>query len=67
MYNKVYMIKMGIKKLNGQKVLCFTCVQCKKEEVVDFRQYPLCKKCNKNNERLAKRNKSGHSDEKKED
>lgn len=51
------MVTMGIKKANGQKVLCFTCVQCKKKEVVDFRQYPLCKKCDKTNAKLAKRGK----------
>ena len=60
------MFKMGIKKLNGQKVLCFTCVQCKKQEVVDFRQYPLCKKCNTSNKRLAKRNKNEHPEKKEE-
>jgi hypothetical protein len=55
---------MGIKKANGQKVLCFTCTQCKKKEVIDFRQYPICKNCNKTNTKLAKRQKKEDDREK---
>lgn len=43
------MSSMGIKKNNGQLLLCFTCVQCKKHEIVDFRHYPVCKSCDKFN------------------
>jgi hypothetical protein len=49
------MLTMGLKKTNGQKVLCFTCTQCKKKEVIDFRFHPMCKKCNKTNTKLRKR------------
>lgn len=43
------MFSMGIKNVHGQLVLSFTCVQCKKQHVVDFRNYPICKKCDKFN------------------
>ena len=51
------MLKMGIYKANGQKVVCFSCTQCKKQQIIDFRFYPICKKCNKTNIKLAKREK----------
>ena len=51
------MLSMGMKNSRGQMVLCFTCTQCKRKEVIDFRFYPICKKCNKANVRLAKREK----------
>lgn len=54
---------MGIRNKNGQPVLIFNCVQCNAKNKTDFRTYPICKKCNKVNERLAKRNKNGHSEE----
>jgi len=43
------MLSMGIKNVHGQLVLSFTCIQCKKQHVVDFRNYPICKKCDKFN------------------
>ena len=43
------MFSMGIKNVHGQLVLAFTCLQCKKQHVVDFRNYPICKKCDKFN------------------
>jgi len=49
------MLKMGIYKANGQKVVCFSCTQCRKQQIIDFRFYPICKKCNKNNTKMAKR------------
>ena len=44
-----------MKKANGQMKLCFTCTQCKIQEVIDFRFYPICKKCNKTNTKMRKR------------
>ena len=58
---------MGIKNKNGQSVLVFTCVQCNRFQQTDFRHYPLCKKCNVSNKRLAKRNGNVQSEEKKEE
>lgn len=49
------MLSMGMKNSRGQMVLCFTCTQCKKREVIDFRFYPICKKCNKINTKMRKR------------
>jgi len=49
------MLSMGIKKSNGQMKLCFTCSQCKRKEIVDFRFHPICQKCKKTNTKLAKR------------
>lgn len=43
------MPKMGIRKVNGQKKLSFTCIQCNKRDLVDFKYYPVCKNCNKFN------------------
>ena len=51
------MINMGIFKSNGQKVQKFTCNQCKQQNRMDFRFYPLCKKCKRTNLKLAKREK----------
>lgn len=58
---------MGIKNKNGQSVLVFTCTQCKRVQQTDFRHYPLCKKCNVSNQRLAKRSQNVKSEEKKEE
>jgi hypothetical protein len=58
---------MGIRSKNDQPILVFTCVQCKSRNKRDFRYYPLCKKCNKFNQRIDKRNNNGHSEEEKED
>jgi len=58
---------MGIRNKNDQPVLIFNCVQCKGRNKRDFRTYPICKKCNTNNKRLAKRNKNEQSSEEKED
>lgn len=52
-----------MKNKNGQSVLVFTCTQCKRVQQTDFRHYPLCKKCNVSNQRIAKRNKNGHCEE----
>ena len=49
------MSAMGLKNRKGQMILCFTCKQCRQQEIVDFRAYPICKKCNKINTKLAKR------------
>lgn len=49
------MSKMGIYKANGKKVVCFSCAQCNKQQQIDFRYYPICKKCKKTNVKLAKR------------
>lgn len=49
------MAKMGLRNENNQMILVFTCKQCNKVQVADFRAYPLCKKCNKTNIKLAKR------------
>ena len=54
---------MGIRNKNDQPVLTFKCVQCHAKNKTDFRTYPICKKCNTSNQRLAKRNKNGHSEE----
>jgi len=56
---------MGIKNKNGQSILVFACTQCKRGQQTDFRHYPLCKKCNVSNQRLAKRNINGHLEENK--
>jgi len=58
---------MGIRNKNDQPILIFTCLQCKARNKRDFRYYPLCKRCNKFNQRLDKRNKSEQSNEEKED
>lgn len=54
---------MGIRNKNGQPVLTFNCVQCNAKNRTDFRTYPICKKCNTVNKRLAKRNENGHFEE----
>ena len=59
--------KMGIRNRNGQIVSVFTCIQCHRRQLTDFRYYPICNKCNKNNLRIAKRSKSRPSEEEKED
>jgi Zn finger protein HypA/HybF involved in hydrogenase expression len=58
---------MGIRNKNGQIISVFTCLQCHSMQLTDFRYYPICNKCNKTNLKIAKRNKSGHSSEEKED
>ena len=49
------MFSMGINKLNGQSVLTFSCVQCKKQRCNNFQYYPICPKCDKFNNRFAKK------------
>ena len=46
---------MGIQKLNGQSVLTFSCVQCKKQRCNNFQYYPICSKCDQFNNRFAKK------------
>lgn len=41
-------------RMKNQKE-CFTCIQCKQEEIVDFTYYPMCRKCKKTNTKLEKR------------
>ena len=47
--------KMGLRNEKNQMILIFTCRQCNKVQVEDFRYYPICKKCYKTNTKLAKR------------
>jgi hypothetical protein len=46
---------MGINKLNGQSILTFSCVQCKRQRCNNFQYYPICPKCDKFNNRFAKK------------
>ena len=46
---------MGLRNKNGQMITHFTCTSCKNTQLIDFRYYPICKKCKKINTKLQKR------------
>ena len=48
------MYRVGVYKANGNRVVCFTCIQCDRKQLVDFKFYPICKKCNKINTKVLK-------------